>query len=60
MRSALSRGPRGDGHLWRSRDVLSREAQSLGGAHAVVKGDGDVVWPLVLNDAAHGNLKTHL
>ena len=24
------------------------EAQSLGGAHAVVKGDGDVVWPLVL------------
>ena len=33
------------------------ETQTLGGAHAVVKGDGDVVWPLVLNDAAHGNLK---
>jgi tRNA A37 methylthiotransferase MiaB len=30
------------------------EAQSLGGAHAVVKGDGDVVWPLVLNDAVQG------
>jgi radical SAM superfamily enzyme YgiQ (UPF0313 family) len=34
------------------------EAQSLGGAHAVVRGDGDVVWPLVLNDAVHGNLKS--
>ena len=33
------------------------EAQSLGGAHAVVRGDGDVVWPLVLNDATHGALK---
>jgi len=32
------------------------EAQSLGGAHAVVRGDGDVVWPLVLNDARHGRL----
>jgi hypothetical protein len=27
------------------------EAQTLGGAHAVVKGDGDVAWPLVLDDA---------
>jgi radical SAM superfamily enzyme YgiQ (UPF0313 family) len=33
------------------------EAHSLGGAHAVVKGDGDVVWPLVLNDATHGTLQ---
>jgi hypothetical protein len=33
------------------------EAQSLGAAHAVVKGDGDVAWPLVLNDATHGRLK---
>jgi radical SAM superfamily enzyme YgiQ (UPF0313 family) len=33
------------------------EAQSLGGAHAVVKGDGDVAWPLVLEDAARGTLK---
>jgi hypothetical protein len=32
------------------------EAQSLGRAHAVVKGDGDVVWPLVLNDATNGIL----
>ena len=27
------------------------EALSLGGAHAVVKGDGDVIWPLILGDA---------
>ena len=33
------------------------EALSLGGAHAVVKGDGDVIWPLVLCDATHGTLK---
>jgi radical SAM superfamily enzyme YgiQ (UPF0313 family) len=33
------------------------EALSLGGAHAVVKGDGDVIWPLVLGDATHGRLK---
>jgi radical SAM superfamily enzyme YgiQ (UPF0313 family) len=33
------------------------EAHSLGGAHAVVKGDGDVVWPLVLDEAARGTLK---
>ena len=33
------------------------EALSLGGAHAVVKGDGDVIWPLVLGDATHGMLK---
>jgi radical SAM superfamily enzyme YgiQ (UPF0313 family) len=33
------------------------EAHSLGGAHAVVRGDGDVVWPLVLDHAAHGTLQ---
>ena len=33
------------------------EALELGGAHAVVKGDGDVAWPLVLDDAAHGTLQ---
>jgi len=33
------------------------EAHSLGGAHAVVKGDGDVVWPLVLDHAAQGTLQ---
>jgi radical SAM superfamily enzyme YgiQ (UPF0313 family) len=33
------------------------EARDLGGAHAVVKGDGDVVWPTVLADAIHGRLQ---
>jgi len=33
------------------------EALTLGGAHAVVKGDGDVAWPIVLEDAARGTLK---
>jgi radical SAM superfamily enzyme YgiQ (UPF0313 family) len=33
------------------------EAHSLGGAHAVVKGDGDVMWPVVLGDATQGTLK---
>lgn len=30
------------------------EARDLGGAHVVVKGDGDVVWGRVLNDIAAG------
>ena len=33
------------------------EPLTLGGAHAVVKGDGDVAWPLVLEDAARGTLQ---
>jgi radical SAM superfamily enzyme YgiQ (UPF0313 family) len=33
------------------------EAHTLGGAHAVVRGDGDVIWPAVLEDAVHGNLQ---
>src|SRR5687768_6461604 len=33
------------------------EARDLGGAHAVVKGDGDVVWPQVLNDVTAGMLQ---
>ena len=33
------------------------EALSLGGAHAVVRGDGDVAWPLVLDDAVRGSLQ---
>ena len=33
------------------------EAQRLGGAHAVIRGDGDLVWPRVLDDAARGALK---
>src|SRR5581483_2655558 len=30
------------------------EAHELGGAHAVVKGDGDVVWAKVLSDCCRG------
>ena len=33
------------------------EARDLGGAHAIVKGDGDVVWPRVLHDVANGTLQ---
>jgi len=33
------------------------EAQSLGGAHAVVRGDGDVIWPVVLDHARQGTLQ---
>ena len=33
------------------------EAHELGAAHAVVKGDGDAVWPLVLDHAAQGTLQ---
>jgi radical SAM superfamily enzyme YgiQ (UPF0313 family) len=33
------------------------EAQQLGGAHAIVRGDGDLVWPLVLDHAVHGTLQ---
>ena len=37
--------------------LYPEEAQSLGGAHAVVKGDGDLIWPVVLDDAARGTLQ---
>jgi radical SAM superfamily enzyme YgiQ (UPF0313 family) len=33
------------------------EAETLGGAHAVVTGDGDQVWSLVLRDCANGALQ---
>ena len=33
------------------------EARDLGGAHAVVTGDGDFVWPAVLEDAINGTLR---
>ncbi len=33
------------------------EARAQGGAHAVVRGDGDLVWPQVLADCAAGTLK---
>ena len=37
--------------------LYPQEALELGAAHAVVKGDGDVVWPAVLDAAAHGTLQ---
>ena len=37
--------------------LYPEEAQSLGGAHAVVKGDGDQIWAVVLDDAARGTLR---
>ncbi len=35
--------------------LFPEEAFQLGGAHAVVQGDGDVVWPRVVEDCARGN-----
>jgi radical SAM superfamily enzyme YgiQ (UPF0313 family) len=37
--------------------LYPEEAAELGGAHAVVKGDGDLVWERVLADHANGDLK---
>ncbi len=37
--------------------LYPEEAAELGGAHAVVKADGDVVWARVLADHAEGHLK---
>ena len=34
--------------------LYPEEAQSLGGAHAVVKGDGDIVWATALADCRKG------
>jgi len=34
--------------------LFPEEAHSLGGAHAVVKGDGDVIWGRVLGDVVAG------
>src|SRR6476660_5552123 len=33
------------------------EASECGGAHTVVRGDGDVVWPLVIDHAVQGTLE---
>jgi radical SAM superfamily enzyme YgiQ (UPF0313 family) len=33
------------------------EAHELGGAHAVVKGDGDAIWPAVIADARRGTVQ---
>jgi len=35
--------------------LYPEEARELGGAHAVVKGDGDAVWPVVLADCVSGS-----
>ncbi len=37
--------------------LYPEEARELGGAHAVVRGDGDVIWPFVLDDAVKGTLQ---
>jgi radical SAM superfamily enzyme YgiQ (UPF0313 family) len=37
--------------------LYPEEAHSLGGAHAVVKGDGDVAWSTVLTDCRKGTPK---
>jgi radical SAM superfamily enzyme YgiQ (UPF0313 family) len=38
--------------------LFPEEARDLGSAHAVVKGDGDLVWPRVLADGAAGKLES--
>ena len=40
--------------------LYPEESLELGGAHAVVKGDGDVVWAKVLADCVSGAPKNHL
>ena len=37
--------------------LYPEESYELGGAHAVVKGDGDVVWATVLSDCINGKLQ---
>ena len=37
--------------------LYPEEARELGGAHAVVKGDGDVVWAKAIADAVRGKLE---
>jgi radical SAM superfamily enzyme YgiQ (UPF0313 family) len=36
--------------------LYPEEAMERGGAHTVVRGDGDVMWPLVIEHAVHGTL----
>src|SRR6266851_869273 len=36
--------------------LYPEEARDLGGAHAVVKGDGERAWPTALNDCARGEV----
>ncbi len=37
--------------------LYPEEAFEFGGAHAVVKGDGDVVWAKVIDDLTHGRVQ---
>ncbi len=37
--------------------LYPEEAMELGGAHAVVKGDGDAIWPQVVSDCLKGSPK---
>jgi radical SAM superfamily enzyme YgiQ (UPF0313 family) len=37
--------------------LYPHEAHELGGAHTVVRGDGDVIWPVVLDHAVRGTLQ---
>jgi radical SAM superfamily enzyme YgiQ (UPF0313 family) len=37
--------------------LYPEEAHARGGAHTVVRGDGDVVWPLVIEHAVQGTLQ---
>jgi len=37
--------------------LFPEEAHERGGAHAVVRGDGDLMWPLVLDHAKQGTLQ---
>jgi radical SAM superfamily enzyme YgiQ (UPF0313 family) len=37
--------------------LYPEEAHGVGAAHAVVRGDGDVIWPVVLEDVRRGTLK---
>jgi radical SAM superfamily enzyme YgiQ (UPF0313 family) len=38
--------------------LYPEEARTLGGAHAVVLGDGEIVWPAVLADCRKGTLRS--
>jgi radical SAM superfamily enzyme YgiQ (UPF0313 family) len=37
--------------------LFPEEVHELGGAHAVVKGDGDQIWPVVIDHAVKGTLQ---
>lgn len=37
--------------------LYPEEAQAMGGAHAVVRGDGDLAWPQAVHDCAQGRLQ---